>query len=423
MELKIEDILPNHNVRGIIHIGGHHGQEWSVYYKYKVPVIFIEPCSRAFKILEEKFAGNEMITLFNYAMGSEEFKTEMYIEKTYNLGASNSVLKPKIHLEQYPEIQFTEREEVLVRTLDSLPFDKSQYNILVIDTQGYELEVLKGAKETLKNIDCIYTEVNREEMYEDCAMVSEVDEYLKDFTRTSADWRGGRWGDAVYVKKYERQIVVVSCDKYRKCWNPIYKLIKKYITLDWSITLITDGVDGEPFEEVKGGQGKDYGWIENLKRGLEGMEGVILFLQEDFFPASSWDTDFIEKCVDLMQVEDIGCFRLYPCPGASDEIGQINGITYGEISKGEPYRVSCQVALWDVEYLKSILNEVSGTAANFEISGSNVDVPGKVFSVLRQSPTWPVAYICTGIVRGKWNPNSFKLFKKEGITVNYGIYI
>jgi hypothetical protein len=70
-----------------------------------------------------------------------------------------------------------------------------------MDVQGFELEVLKGATETLKGIDYVYCEINRDEVYEGCAKIWELDAFLKDFTRVETSWAGGSWGDAIYIKK------------------------------------------------------------------------------------------------------------------------------------------------------------------------------------------------------------------------------
>ena len=60
-----------------------------------------------------------------------------------------------------------------------------------------------GAKKTLNTIDYIIAEVNRDELYENCARVEEVDAYLGlyGFERKETSWAGMSWGDAFYVKK------------------------------------------------------------------------------------------------------------------------------------------------------------------------------------------------------------------------------
>lgn len=77
------------------------------------------------------------------------------------------------------------------------------YNFLTIDVQGYELEVLKGSRETLTNISGILTEVNRDELYSNCVRVEQLDDFLKNFNfyRVETNWEGGIWGDAFYLKK------------------------------------------------------------------------------------------------------------------------------------------------------------------------------------------------------------------------------
>ena len=108
-------------------------------------------------------------------------------------------------MEQYPQIEFNNREEVNITRLDDETFDRDKFNFMNIDVQGYELEVLKGAEETLKSVDLVLTEVNKVEMYKDCAIIEDIDAYLLKFgfQRIVEYWQldGGTWGDALYLKR------------------------------------------------------------------------------------------------------------------------------------------------------------------------------------------------------------------------------
>jgi hypothetical protein len=86
--------------------------------------------------------------------------------------------------------------------LDDIDLDLSKYNFLNIDVQGYELEVFKGAFGSLKNIDYIISEVNRDEIYEGCPHIDELDNFLIQFNlqRVETNWAGDTWGDAFYIK-------------------------------------------------------------------------------------------------------------------------------------------------------------------------------------------------------------------------------
>jgi hypothetical protein len=116
---------------------------------------------------------------------------------------SSSILEPKLHLTQYPHIIFNKKEKVKMMKLDSIEFNKNNFNMINIDVQGYELEVFKGSSDSLNYIDYIMTEVNRDEVYENCVKIEELDKHLSSygFERVETTWDGGTWGDAFYIKK------------------------------------------------------------------------------------------------------------------------------------------------------------------------------------------------------------------------------
>ena len=203
LSLDFEQLVEKYQlkIKGVIHIGAHYGQEYELYQKYQIAnLVFFEPLSQNFSILKSHVGSNAK--LFQKALGNENRQVKMYVE-TANNGMSSSILKPKKHLEQYPNIVFDRSEIVDLVRLDDILEDKDQYNLITIDVQGYELEVFKGGQETLKNIDYIITEVNRDELYENCAQVEQLDEFLGNFNfqRMETLWEGETWGDAFYLKR------------------------------------------------------------------------------------------------------------------------------------------------------------------------------------------------------------------------------
>lgn len=192
----------NFNIEGAIHIGGHWGEEHDLYKKMNVEnIIYFEPLSTNFENLERKVNGEGIC--IRKALGSHKGEIKMFVE-THNQGQSSSILRPKLHLQQYPHITFDNEEMVEIDLLDDISQVKEKrYNFINIDVQGYELEVFKGAKETLKNIDVIISEVNRAEVYENCPMVEELDNFLAPygFIRVETTWDGYTWGDAFYLKQ------------------------------------------------------------------------------------------------------------------------------------------------------------------------------------------------------------------------------
>jgi hypothetical protein len=55
----------------------------------------------------------------------------------------------------------------------------------------------------LEGVDYIMSEVNKEEVYKDCALIDSLDKYLDGFgfKRVETDWAGWTWGDAFYIKQ------------------------------------------------------------------------------------------------------------------------------------------------------------------------------------------------------------------------------
>jgi FkbM family methyltransferase len=206
MLLNLENIIEKYRLEiyGVLHVGGHHGEEASLYDKIGVDrAVFFEPDPRNVVVLNHvlsKYPDRDY-KICKEALGSEETTMKLYLAS--NNGASNSLLRPYKHLQQYPNIKFEHDIEVNVKPLNKIKEKLENFNFMNIDVQGFELEVLKGASEILNHIDGIICEVNRDEVYQDCPMVEEIDEFLKEygFERVETSWDGLIWGDAYYHKR------------------------------------------------------------------------------------------------------------------------------------------------------------------------------------------------------------------------------
>lgn len=189
------------DIKGVIHIGAHFGEEHNVYKSLGVNnIVYFEPVKKTFDVLSKNI--NDAI-LYNYALGNENKEIEMFIEDTDACGAS-SILQPNDNLLR--EIAFSSKELVVMRLLDS--FNLKDYNFLNIDVQGYELEVLKGSVETLKEIDYIMCEINRiipEKglYYKDTPTIEDLIIFLEPygFKLVEQDWAGISWGDGFFIKE------------------------------------------------------------------------------------------------------------------------------------------------------------------------------------------------------------------------------
>lgn len=202
MLLDFNEIYYKYNLKinGVIQIGAHYGQETYHYINKNIQnLIFFEPLQKNFDVLQSRVPSH--VITHKLALGNSNQKIKMFVESD-NQGMSSSVLKPKLHTTQYPNIKFTEMEEVDMMRLDDVSFDRQRFNMINIDVQGYELEVFKGSVETLNHIDYIITEINRDELYEGGAQIEELSNFLMGFgfELVEFNWAGETWGDALYIK-------------------------------------------------------------------------------------------------------------------------------------------------------------------------------------------------------------------------------
>ena len=119
---------------------------------------------------------------------------------------STSLLNLGTHAKEHPEVVLESTIKVTTKTLSTLIPENNIPELLTLDIQGAELRALKGFKKALGEVNWIYSEVNRRELYEGCGLVRELDEYLSQFgfKRVVTKWSDHGWGDALYVNKKVR---------------------------------------------------------------------------------------------------------------------------------------------------------------------------------------------------------------------------
>jgi len=204
MFLGLKNLINQYNleIKGIIHIGAHYGQEYGSYIENNIKnLMFFEPLKNNYQVLLSNIQLSDTVKAYNIALGNTVGEIEMFVE-TANQGMSSSILEPSLHLKQYPHITFNNKETVKIDRLDNIDFNKEDFNLINIDVQGYELEVFKGATDVLNHINLVYAEINRDELYKNCVQVDELDAFLGTFgfKRGATAWNGVTFGEALYLK-------------------------------------------------------------------------------------------------------------------------------------------------------------------------------------------------------------------------------
>jgi FkbM family methyltransferase len=194
--------------RGVIHVGANIGQERGVYDRYGLDVLWIEPIPEVFAELSANIARYPRQRALQ-CLVTDRDDAEYEFNVANNHGESSSILPLKQHRDVWPSVDYARTITLRSTTLASLlareRIDPSRYDVLVMDTQGSELLVLRGAEALLTQFKFIKTEAPDFEAYAGCALVGDIAAFLaaRGFVEQSRHCfaereGGGRYYDVVY---------------------------------------------------------------------------------------------------------------------------------------------------------------------------------------------------------------------------------
>ena len=175
------DRLPlDRDYRTIIDVGANRGQ-FALYARERFPkaqIYTIEPLSGPRASIELLFGKDEQVEILDFAAGAAKRSATINITQDDD---SSSLLQPtSLQTERFPHTGVESTEPVAVRSLDSalasLPLEGPV--LLKIDVQGFELEVLKGARKLLSQVDTVLAECSFVEFYEGQAMFDDIYAFL-----------------------------------------------------------------------------------------------------------------------------------------------------------------------------------------------------------------------------------------------------
>jgi FkbM family methyltransferase len=196
--------------RGVVHVGANVGQERALYDRLGLEVLWIEPIPDVFATLKSNIAPfPRQRALECLVTDRDDAPYEFNIAN--NGGESSSILPLKQHRDVWPKVDFTRtitlRSSTLATLLAREHIDLERYDALVMDTQGSELLVLKGAEPLLEDFRFIKTEAPDFEAYAGCAQLADIAQFLaqRGYTelarnRFASRPGGGNYFDVVYGK-------------------------------------------------------------------------------------------------------------------------------------------------------------------------------------------------------------------------------
>lgn len=196
------------SITGILHIGAHECEEKGAYNKEGIrdeQIYWVE--GNPDKVLFNK--QRNVPNVYQGLIFNEEKEMEFYVTKNMlNPGntESSSILPLGLHEQYYPHVQIQEVKKLKTVTLESfvrhhkLPIQT--LNFWNLDIQGVELEALLSAGDMIQFADAIYVEVNMQALYKGCALLPEMEKFLRmyGFERIGLKMTEQGWGDALFVR-------------------------------------------------------------------------------------------------------------------------------------------------------------------------------------------------------------------------------
>jgi len=164
----------------VVDVGAHRGNfSREMFSKLDlVEGILFEPNPVLFRTsIQDLTASNSKISAKEIAIGATKGESKFHIAA--NDGLSSSFLNMlELHKQMAPEALYVTEHIVKIEALDEVVPLGWKNILLKIDTQGFELQVLEGAKNTILNVSVIVMEVSFDELYDGAPTATDLINYL-----------------------------------------------------------------------------------------------------------------------------------------------------------------------------------------------------------------------------------------------------
>jgi FkbM family methyltransferase len=196
----------------VLHVGGNLAQELdkmlTLYSNTLKSITYIECIPSVYEALQRRLAEAQTKTHVKLqavcALVTDVDGKEYDFHISSNEGQSSSIFPPNFQEWAWDCVQFTGIIKLISTTIDTLVKQnqlEGGYDTLVLDTQGSELQVLKGMVSTLRSIHQIQTEFSKREFYSGGVLIRDLVKFLEDKGFELSYIEPGNHGDMVLTGK------------------------------------------------------------------------------------------------------------------------------------------------------------------------------------------------------------------------------
>jgi FkbM family methyltransferase len=223
----IENDLLANNPLWIVDVGARGGihSRWEKFTSFYKGILF-EPDPHEYDILKLK-SGKNLIVI-NSGLSESPATLELHLCRS---PGTSSIYKPnKMFLSKFSDVKRYDVMEMIGIKTDTLNSQLKKNDIyevdsMKIDTQGYELSILKGSDDYLEKIICLELEVEFVQIYEKQPLFGDVDSFVRGYNfelfdirrcfakRKDCENTGSQkgqlfYGDALYFKSPEQVLLM-----------------------------------------------------------------------------------------------------------------------------------------------------------------------------------------------------------------------
>jgi FkbM family methyltransferase len=165
----VATVLKKYGVDAIIDVGANEGA-FGVLMRglgYRGKIFSFEPVAGPYEVLARQAQGDPDWHVFNFALGAQEGQAQINVSK---FSQFSSLLPASGYGNSWTNMQVEHRQDIVIKTLDGL-FNEGvlaggRNYFLKMDTQGYDVEVFKGAQASLEKVCCMLSELSLIPLYE-----------------------------------------------------------------------------------------------------------------------------------------------------------------------------------------------------------------------------------------------------------------